>query len=89
MIAVILILFIFLLVLINSNRKLNKRYKSLFRCEGKSLEDIIEKYMNAVEEVKEKNNTIFELHEEILSKVDTSIRKVEMKRYKAYDDRCV
>ena len=86
MIAVIVILFIFLLVLINSNRKLNKRYKSLFRCEGKSLEDIIEKYMNAVEEVKEKNNTMFQMHEDILSKVDTSIRKVEMKRYKAFDD---
>ena len=40
MIAVILILFIFLLVLINSNRKLNKSFKNLFRCEGKSLEDI-------------------------------------------------
>lgn len=82
--GVLIIAFVFLAA---SLGKMKKKYKKMMRGnDNKNLEEVITLYMKEIKTVKMENEKVVKLVEDINSKVEKSITKVAIRRYRAFED---
>jgi len=89
-IGLIILVFILMIIIIITYTSLNKietRYRKLMRgVNKKNLEDIVVSYLDKIEEVKEQNDIMKEMYEQINEKLTTCVQNTSMIRYKAFED---
>ena len=87
LVIIVLILFIISMVSISAIGKLEKKFRKMTRgTENSNLEEIIEKYMEKIDGTSNEIAMIKEKTEQINNKITKCIQKVEIIRYKAFDD---
>lgn len=85
--VVIIISLLMNIIALSSISKLKKKYKKMMRGKDNvNIEALINKYLDDVEKVKENNDSLMNQYDTIMSKVDKSIQKTAIIRYKAFDD---
>jgi len=89
-IALIILVFILIIIITVTNASLNKlerKYRKLMRgVNNKNLEDMVISYLDKVDIVKDKNDNMMKLYEQINGELKTCVQKTSMIRYKAFDD---
>jgi hypothetical protein len=87
MAALIIILFIMVIVTLSSLDKLKQRYRKLSRgIENKNMEEIINGYLDKVEEVEREGKEIKGLFDGIDQRLKGCVQKVSVVRYRAFED---
>lgn len=91
LIVLLIILFLLLVMYITNTvrlSKLRKNYKSFMKKlgNGKDIEEMLEKYMDTVENVEKENKNIMNYCNQINKEMDKCIQKVGMVRYNAFKD---
>lgn len=72
---------------LTSISKLKKKYKRMMRGnDNKNIEEVINKYFEDVEKIKENNDSLIKELELIKMKINKSIQKTAILRYKAFED---
>lgn len=75
------------IVALNSISKLKKKYRKMMRGnDNKNIEEVINNYLDEVEKIKENNDNLMNQFGTITSKLNRSIQKTAITRYKAFDD---
>ena len=83
----VLILIIIIIITYASLNKLENRYRKLMRgVNNKNLEDMVLSYLDRIDEVKEENQVMKQMYEQINGELKTCVQKTSMIRYKAFDD---
>ena len=83
----VLILIIIIIITYASLNKLEKRYRKLMRgVNNKNLEEMVLSYLDRIDEVKEENEVMKQMNEQISMELKTCVQKTSMIRYKAFDD---
>jgi len=89
-IGLIILVFILMIIIVTTYASLNKietKYRKLMRgVNKKNLEDIVVSYLDKIDEVKEQNEIMKEMYEQINGKLTTCVQNTSMIRYKAFDD---
>jgi len=89
-IGLIILIFILMIIIVTTYASLNKietKYRKLMRgVNKKNLEDIVVSYLDKIDEVKEQNEIMKEMYEQINGKLTTCVQNTSMIRYKAFDD---
>ena len=87
MAIIIIILFIMVLVSLSSISRLETKYRKLSRgIENKNMEEIINGYLDRVEEVAKEGNEIKALYDSMDQKLKGCLQKVSVVRYRAFED---
>jgi len=87
MALIIIILFIMVVVSLSSISKLKKKFRKLSRgIENKNLEEIINGYLDKVEEVAKEGNEIKSMYDSMDQKLRACLQKVSVVRYRAFED---
>ncbi|MFT5874508.1 MAG: hypothetical protein ACI8WT_003478 [Clostridium sp.] len=87
LIVLVIILIILIITTYVSLNKLENRYRKLMRgVNNKNLEAMVISYLDKVDKVKEDNETVKQIYEQINDRVKTCVQKTPMIRYKAFDD---
>ena len=87
LLVVILLLFIIVISLIGSTRKLNKKYRRLMKgVNNKNLEELIISKMNELEMALSKSNEAINECKVIKEEIKGCVSKVAIMRYKAFAD---
>lgn len=87
MAAVIIILFIMVIVAFSSLDKLKQRYRKLSRgIENKNMEEIINGYLDKVEQVEMESKQLKGLYDGIDQRIKGCVQKVSVVRYRAFED---
>jgi len=87
LIIFVLILIVIIIMAYISLNKLEKKYRKLMRgVNNKNLEDMVVSYLDRIDEVKEDNNKIKQIHEEINGQLQKCVQRTSMIRYRAFDD---
>lgn len=87
MALLIIILFIMVTVTFSSLDKLKQRYRKLSRgIENKNMEEIINGYLDKVEEVEREGREIKELYDGMDKRLKGCVQKVSVVRYRAFED---
>ncbi|MCR3761131.1 DUF4446 family protein [Clostridium felsineum] len=87
-----LCILVFVLIILNisslhSTKKLKKNYKKLMRgTSSENLEELINGYLNKVEQISEDAKEVKDIYGGIQAQVKTCIKNVAMVRYKAFDN---
>ena len=83
----VLILIVIIIATYASLNKLEKKYRKLMRgVNNKNLEDMVMSYLDKVDGVKEENNVMKQMYEEINGQLKTCVQKTSMVRYRAFED---
>ncbi|HSN58729.1 MAG TPA: DUF4446 family protein [Clostridiaceae bacterium] len=83
----IVILFIMVIVLFSSLSKLEHRYKKLSRgVDNKNIEEIINGYMDKIEEIEREGKEIKGLYDGMDNRIKGCLQKVSVVRYRAFED---
>jgi len=85
----ILVLILLITVIINhvSLNKLETRYRKLMRgVNNKNLEDMVISYLDKIDEVKEDNEGMKRMYEQIHEELKLCVQKTSIIRYKAFED---
>jgi len=89
-IGLIILVFILIIIIIINYAALNrveKRYRKLMRgVNNKNLEDMIISYLDKIDGVKDQNEVMKQMYDQINSKLETCVQKTSIIRYKAFDD---
>ncbi|HEY8892421.1 MAG TPA: DUF4446 family protein [Clostridium sp.] len=89
-IGLIILVFILIIIIIINYAALNRmenRYRKLMRgVNNKNLEDMIISYLDKIDGVKDQNEVMKQMYDQINSKLKTCVQKTSMIRYKAFDD---
>jgi hypothetical protein len=87
MAIIIVILFIMVVVSLSSISKLETKFRRLSRgIENKNIEEIVNGYLDKVEEVEMKGNEIKALYDSMDEKLKGCLQKVSVIRYRAFED---
>jgi hypothetical protein len=87
MAIIIIILFIMVMVSLSSISRLETKYRKLSRgIENKNMEEIINGYLDRVEEVAKEGNEIKALYDSMDQKLKGCLQKVSVVRYRAFED---
>ncbi len=85
--ALVLILIIIIMLTYKSLNSLEVRYRKLMRgVNNKNLEDMVVSYLDRIDEVKQENEVMKQMYEQVNEELKTCIQKNSMMRYKAFDD---
>ncbi|EJP6473978.1 DUF4446 family protein [Clostridium sp. L74] len=85
--AIMILLFIILIINMVSLKKLKQKYKKFMRgSSNKSIEELINGYLDKIDEVKEETEYVKEIYSTIDKRVKSCIQKVAIVRYRAFDD---
>jgi hypothetical protein len=85
--VLVFILIIIIIVTYASLNKLENRYRKLMRgVNNKNLEDMVLSYLDRIDEVKEENEVMKQLYEQVNGELKTCVQKTSMVRYKAFED---
>ena len=85
----ILVPILIIIIIINhvSLNRLETRYRKLMRgANNKNLEDMILSYLDKIDEVKEENERIKRMYDQIAGELKTCVQKTSIVRYKAFED---
>lgn len=83
----VLILIVIIIITYASLNKLEKRYRKLMRgVNNKNLEDMVMSYLDRIDEVKDENEVMKKMYEQINGELKTCVQKTSMIRYKAFDN---
>lgn len=83
----VLILIIIIIITYASLNKLENRYRKLMRgVNNKNLEDMVMSYLDRIDEVKDENEVMKQMYEQINGELKTCVQKTSMIRYKAFDN---
>ena len=83
----VLILIIIVIITYTSLNKLESKYRKLMRGVNKNnLEEMVISYLDKIEVVKDQNDIMKEMYEQINGELKTCVQKTSMVRYKAFDD---
>lgn len=83
----VLILIILIIITYASLNKLENRYRKLMRgVNNKNLEDMVMSYLDRIDEVKDENEVMKQMYEQINGELKTCVQKTSMIRYKAFDN---
>ena len=89
-IALIALVFVLIIVIIINSAALNrieKRYRKLMRgVNNKNLEDMIILYLDKIDGVKDQNEIMKQMYDQINIDLKTCVQKTAMVRYKAFED---
>lgn len=87
MAIIIVILFIMVVVSLKSISRLENKYRKLSRgIENKNMEEIINGYLDKVEEVEKEGNEIKALYDTMDQRLKGCLQKVSVVRYRAFED---
>lgn len=87
LIILVLILTIIVTITYTALNKIESKYRKLMRgVNNKNLEDTVISYLDKVEVVKDQNENIKQMYEQIDGQIKTCIQKTSIIRYKAFDD---
>ncbi|WP_010298297.1 DUF4446 family protein [Clostridium senegalense] len=87
LLVVLAVFFIVLIVTLSSLNRLEKKYRRLMRgSNNKNLEELILKYLDTIDEVKNNNNEIKEICKNTQALTNNCIQKFSIIRYKAFED---
>jgi ABC-type multidrug transport system fused ATPase/permease subunit len=87
LIALVLILIVIIIMTYASLNKLENRYRKLMRgVNNKNLEDMVMSYLDRIDEVKNENEAMKQMYEQVNGELKTCVQKTSMIRYKAFDD---
>jgi len=87
MALIIIILFIMVVVSLSSISKLEKKFRKLSRgIENKNMEEIINGYLDKVDEVAKEGNEIKSMYDSMDQKLRGCLQKVSVVRYSAFED---
>lgn len=85
--VVIIVIFVLLMILLKAVNRLEKRYRKLMRgANNKNLEDLIIGYLDKVDNSNKNSEMALEICNKIEEKMQKSIQKVAVIRYKAFED---
>lgn len=88
--ALVMLVIILIIIIIGNFVSLNKlenRYRKLMRgVNNKNLENMVISYLDKIDEVKDENKFMKQVHEEINGQLKNCVQKTSMVRYKAFDD---
>ena len=85
--VLVLILIVTIRVIYSSLNKLEKKYRKLMRgVNNKNLEEMVISYLDRVDKIREENEIMKQMYEQIDGKLKTCVQKTSMVRYKAFDD---
>lgn len=85
--SITVISFLMNIIALTSLSKLKKRYKKMMRGNNnKNIEDVINKYMDDIEKVEENSNNFMNQYDILNAKINKSIQKTSVIRYKAFED---
>lgn len=87
LIILVVIMLFMIIILFNSLGKLEKRYRKFMRgSDNKNIEELILKYFDSIDKVKEDTKYMRELYKNLNLKVENCIQKVSLIRYRAFED---
>ncbi|WP_061996618.1 DUF4446 family protein [Clostridium sp. ATCC 25772] len=87
LLGILAVFFIVLIVTLSSLNRLEKKYRRLMRgSNNKNLEELILKYLDTIDEVKNNNNEIKEICKNTQVLTNNCIQKFSIIRYKAFED---
>ena len=85
--VMVIILIIIIIMTYSSLNKLEKKYRKLMRgVNNKNLEDMVVDYLDKIDGVKEENNVMKQMYEQINNDLKTCVQKTSMVRYRAFED---
>jgi low affinity Fe/Cu permease len=88
--ALIIMVFILMVIIIMNNsslKKIEKKYRKLMRgVNNKNLEDMVISYLDKIDEVKQDNELMKQMYQEINGQLETCIQRTSVIRYKAFED---
>ena len=86
---IILVLILLIIIIMNhvSLKKLETRYRKLMRgVNNKNLEDMVISYLDKIEAVKQDNEGMKQMNEQIHGELKTCVQNTSIIRYKAFED---
>lgn len=84
---IVIILFIMVIVAYNSLNKLENRYRKFMRgANNKNIEELVESYLNKVDEAKNNTELMKEKYKALENNIKGCIQKVSILRYRAFED---
>ncbi|WP_333887436.1 DUF4446 family protein [Clostridium sp.] len=87
LIIVVIIMILMIIILFNALGKLERKYKKFMRgTDNKNIEELILKYFDNIDKVKEDTEDVKELYKSLNQKVENCIQKVSLIRYRAFED---
>ncbi|MDF2883347.1 MAG: hypothetical protein K0R54_3904 [Clostridiaceae bacterium] len=87
LIVIVIIMLFMILILFNALGKLEKKYKKFMRgTDSKSIEELVLKYFDNIDKVKEDTENMKELYKSINLRVQSCTQKVSLIRYRAFED---
>lgn len=85
--ALLVVFAIIIIVLLSNVNKLEKKYRKLMRgTNNKNLEELLLKYLDTIDDVKDNNEEIKDLCNNTKMLIEHCIQKVAIVRYKAFED---
>ncbi|MGH4137490.1 DUF4446 family protein [Clostridium sp.] len=87
LIMLVLILIIIIIMTYSALNKLERKYRKLMRgVNNKNLEDMVVAYLDKIDDVKEENDIMKQMCEQISGELKNCIQKTSMVRYRAFED---
>ncbi|QAT41552.1 DUF4446 family protein [Clostridium sp. JN-9] len=87
LVIVVIIMILMIIILFNALGKLERKYKKFMRgTDNKNIEELILKYFDNIDKVKEDTEDVKELYKSLNQKVENCIQKVSLIRYRAFED---
>jgi low affinity Fe/Cu permease len=87
LIVVVLILIVIIIMTYTFLNKLEKKYRKLMRGVNKNnLEEVVISYLDRIDEVKEENDSMKQMYDELDGRLKTCVQKTSIIRYKAFDN---
>ena len=87
LIAAVIILFILCLILLKAINDVEKKYRKFMRgVNSKNLEELIIKYLDNIDEVKNDTENMKEFCNNMDGKLKSCLQKISILRYKAFED---
>ncbi|MBU3190062.1 DUF4446 family protein [Clostridium bowmanii] len=85
--VIVMILIIIIIMTYSSLNKLERKYRKLMRgVNNKNLEDMVVAYLDKIDGVKEENDIMKQMYEQINAELKTCVQKTSMVRYRAFED---
>lgn len=87
LIVVVIIMMLMVIILFNAIGRLEKKYKKFMRgTDNKNIEELVLKYFDNIDQVKEDTENMKELYKNLNQRVENCTQKVSLIRYRAFED---
>jgi hypothetical protein len=88
--SLVILVFILIIIIIMNNVSLNRletRYRKLMRgATNKNIEEMVVSYLDKIDEVKEENEGMKRMYDQIHGELKTCVQKTSVIRYRAFED---